>query len=55
MRTVALATCAEVPELDEDGPALVAALLVRHERVGPKLAAGAILVVAGGVLIGLGR
>ena len=33
----------------------LAALLVRHERVGPKLAAGAILVVAGGVLIGLGR
>src|SRR3954466_2027321 len=26
MPTVALATCAEVPELDEDGPALVAAL-----------------------------
>ena len=29
MRTVALATCAEVPELDEDGPALVAALRER--------------------------
>ncbi len=29
MRRVALATCAEVPELDEDGPALVAALRAR--------------------------
>lgn len=29
MRTVALATCAEVRELDEDGPALVAALRAR--------------------------
>jgi glutathione synthase/RimK-type ligase-like ATP-grasp enzyme len=29
MPTVALATCAEVPELDEDGPALVAALDAR--------------------------
>jgi len=26
---IALATCAEVPELDEDGPALVAALAAR--------------------------
>ena len=29
MRTVALATCAEVPKLDEDGPALVEALRER--------------------------
>jgi glutathione synthase/RimK-type ligase-like ATP-grasp enzyme len=29
MRMIALATCAEVPELDEDGPALVAALRER--------------------------
>jgi len=33
MPTVALATCAEVPELDEDGPALVAAL--REHGVEP--------------------
>jgi len=31
------------------------ALLLRHERVGPKLVLGALLVVLGGVLIGLGR
>src|SRR3954468_19091544 len=33
MPTLALATCAEVPELDEDGPALVAAL--RDHGVDP--------------------
>jgi bacterial/archaeal transporter family protein len=33
----------------------LSALLVRHERVGRRLALGAVLVVAGGVLIGLGR
>ena len=31
------------------------ALLLRHERVGAKLVLGALLVVLGGVLIGLGR
>ena len=31
------------------------ALLLRHERVGPRLVLGALLVVLGGVLIGLGR
>jgi drug/metabolite transporter (DMT)-like permease len=31
------------------------ALLLRHERVGRRLALGALLVVAGGVLIGIGR
>jgi drug/metabolite transporter (DMT)-like permease len=34
---------------------LLAALFLRHERVGVRLAGGALLVVAGGVLIGLGR
>ena len=34
---------------------VLSALLVRHERVGGRVAAGAVLVVAGGVLIGLGR
>jgi drug/metabolite transporter (DMT)-like permease len=33
----------------------LSALFLRHERVGPRLALGALLVVAGGVLIGLGR
>jgi len=33
----------------------LSALLVRHERVGRRLALGALLVVAGGALIGLGR
>jgi drug/metabolite transporter (DMT)-like permease len=33
----------------------LSALLLRHERVGKRLALGALLVVAGGVLIGLGR
>jgi drug/metabolite transporter (DMT)-like permease len=33
----------------------LAALLVAHERVGARLALGALLVVTGGVLIGLGR
>jgi drug/metabolite transporter (DMT)-like permease len=33
----------------------LSALLLRHERVGRRLALGALLVVAGGVLIGLGR
>jgi drug/metabolite transporter (DMT)-like permease len=33
----------------------LSALLLRHERVGAKVAVGALLVVAGGVLIGLGR
>jgi glutathione synthase/RimK-type ligase-like ATP-grasp enzyme len=32
--TVALATCAEIPELDEDGPALVAALRQRGIEAG---------------------
>jgi glutathione synthase/RimK-type ligase-like ATP-grasp enzyme len=36
MPAVALATCAEVPELDEDGPALVAAL--RARGLGPAAA-----------------
>jgi drug/metabolite transporter (DMT)-like permease len=31
------------------------ALLLRHERIGPRLALGALLVVAGGALIGAGR
>jgi hypothetical protein len=30
-------------------------LLLRHDKVGPRLAFGALLVVVGGVLIGLGR
>jgi len=33
----------------------LSAVLLRHERVGRRLAFGALLVVAGGVLIGLGR
>jgi len=33
----------------------LSALLLSHERVGRRLAAGALLVVTGGVLIGLGR
>jgi drug/metabolite transporter (DMT)-like permease len=33
----------------------LSALLLRHERIGLRVAAGAILVVAGGVLIGFGR
>jgi drug/metabolite transporter (DMT)-like permease len=33
----------------------LSALLLSHERVGPRLALGAALVVTGGVLIGLGR
>jgi uncharacterized membrane protein len=33
----------------------LSALLLSHERVGPRLALGAALVVAGGVLIGVGR
>jgi drug/metabolite transporter (DMT)-like permease len=33
----------------------LSALLLRHERIGPRLVLGALLVVAGGVLIGLGR
>lgn len=33
----------------------LSALLLAHERVGARLAAGALLVVAGGVLIGIGR
>jgi uncharacterized membrane protein len=33
----------------------LSALLLRHERVGRRLALGALMVVAGGVLIGLGR
>jgi drug/metabolite transporter (DMT)-like permease len=33
----------------------LSALLVRHERVGARIVLGALLVVAGGVLIGLGR
>jgi len=34
---------------------LLSALFVRHERVGGRVAVGAVLVVVGGVLIGLGR
>jgi drug/metabolite transporter (DMT)-like permease len=37
------------------GVALSALFLRRHERVGPLLVAGAVLVVAGGVLIGATR
>ncbi len=37
------------------GVALSALFLRRHELVGPRLAAGAALVVAGGVLIGITR
>jgi drug/metabolite transporter (DMT)-like permease len=37
------------------GVGLAALLLGRQERVGPRLVAGAVLVVAGGVLIGLSR
>ncbi len=33
----------------------LSALLLRHEKVGARLGLGAVLVVAGGVLIGLGR
>jgi len=33
----------------------LSALLLRHERVGARLAAGALLIVLGGALIGLGR
>ena len=33
----------------------LAALFLSHERVGPRIAAGALLVVAGGALIGVGR
>jgi drug/metabolite transporter (DMT)-like permease len=33
----------------------LSALLLRHERVGSRLVLGAVLVVVGGVLIGLGR
>jgi drug/metabolite transporter (DMT)-like permease len=37
------------------GVGLSALLLRRHELVGPRLAGGAVLVVAGGILIGLSR
>jgi drug/metabolite transporter (DMT)-like permease len=33
----------------------LSAIFLRHERVGPRLVAGALLIVTGGVLIGLGR